>query len=151
MPEFGRAAASSSFTTGPSLVGSSIGSCCGPRTQPSAIASVRPLASNTRPVTSADCSLASQVTIGAPRPDHDPALAADAGDLRDRILVALGQLPPKLRAVIVLRDVYELPHDAIAEELGISVTAAKVRLHRARHRLRSDVFPELAEVPGRAL
>lgn len=89
--------------------------------------------------------------IADPRPDHDPALAADAGDLRDRILVALGQLPPKLRAVIVLRDVYELPHDAIAEELGISVTAAKVRLHRARHRLRSDVFPELAEVPGRAL
>lgn len=85
------------------------------------------------------------------RPDHDPALAADAGDLRDRILVSLGRLPPKLRAVIVLRDVYELPHEAIAEELGISVTAAKVRLHRARHRLRADVFPELAEVSGRAL
>ena len=95
--------------------------------------------------------LADDSPIADPRPDHDPALAADAGDLRDRILVALGQLPPKLRAVIVLRDVYELPHDAIAEELGISVTAAKVRLHRARHRLRSDVFPELAEVPGRAL
>ena len=41
--------------------------------------------------------------------------------------------------------------ERLAEELGISVTAAKVRLHRARHRLRSDVFPELAEVPGRAL
>ncbi len=83
--------------------------------------------------------------------DSDPALAADAGELRDRLLVALDQLPPKLRAVVVLRDVYELPHDAIAEELGITVTAAKVRLHRARHRLRSDVFPELAEVGGRAL
>ncbi len=86
-----------------------------------------------------------------PRSDHDPALVADAGDLRDRLLVALSQLPPKLRAVVVLRDVYELPHEDIAEELGITVTAAKVRLHRARHRLRSDVFPELAEVPGRAL
>ncbi len=89
--------------------------------------------------------------IADPRTEHDPALVADAGDLRDRLLVALGQLPPKLRAVVVLRDVYELPHDAIAEELGISVTAAKVRLHRARHRLRADVFPELSEVPGRAL
>ena len=41
--------------------------------------------------------------------------------------------PPKLRAVVVLRDVYGLPHEAIAEELGISVSAAKVRLHRARN------------------
>jgi RNA polymerase sigma-70 factor (ECF subfamily) len=86
-----------------------------------------------------------------PRSDHDPALVADAGDLRDRLLDALGRLPPKLRAVVVLRDVYELPHEDIAAELGISVTAAKVRLHRARHRLRADVFPELSEVPGRAL
>ena len=46
----------------------------------------------------------------------------------------------------MLRDVYELSHDAIAEELGISATAAKVRLHRARHKLRSEVFPELDQV-----
>ena len=32
---------------------------------------------------------------------------------------------------MVLRDVYGLPHEAIAEELGISLSAAKVRLHRA--------------------
>ena len=34
--------------------------------------------------------------------------------------------------VVVLKDVYGLPHEAIAEELGISVAAAKVRLHRGR-------------------
>lgn len=78
------------------------------------------------------------------RTEHDPALVADAGDLRDRLLGALGALPPGLRAVVVLRDVYELPHEAIAEELGITVTAAKVRLHRARHRLRLQVFGDRA-------
>ena len=41
---------------------------------------------------------------------------------------------------MVLRDVYDLPHEAIAAELGISVSAAKVRLHRARRRLREDLF-----------
>ena len=41
---------------------------------------------------------------------------------------------------MVLRDVYDLPHEAIAAELGISVSAAKVRLHRARRRLRQDLF-----------
>ena len=89
--------------------------------------------------------------LADPRQDRDPALMADAGDLRDRVVAALEVLPPKLRAVVVLRDVYELPHEAIAEELGISVTAAKVRLHRARHRLRSELFPELDEVASRAL
>ena len=33
--------------------------------------------------------------------------------------------------VVVLKDVYGLSHEAIADELGISVAAAKVRLHRA--------------------
>jgi RNA polymerase sigma-70 factor, ECF subfamily len=91
------------------------------------------------------------VDLADPRHDIDPALVADAGDLRDRVVAALDDLPPKLRAVVVLRDVYEMPHDDIARELGISVTAAKVRLHRARHRLRSELFPELDEVAPRAL
>lgn len=85
------------------------------------------------------------------RADVDPELRADAADLRDRLVVALDALPPKLRAVVVLRDVYELSHEAIAAELGISSTAAKVRLHRARHKLRSEVFPELDRVASRAV
>lgn len=61
--------------------------------------------------------------------------AATAFELR-RIADALDELPPKLRAAVVLKDVYDLPHDDIAHELGISVTAAKVRLHRGRKALR---------------
>lgn len=74
--------------------------------------------------------------------NHDPQLQADAGDVRDRLVAALSELPPKLRAVVVLRDSYEMSHEDIADELGISVTAAKVRLHRARRRVRSAVFPD---------
>jgi RNA polymerase sigma-70 factor, ECF subfamily len=73
--------------------------------------------------------------------DADPAALAEAGALHDRLTAAVQELPPRLRAVIVLRDVYDLPHEAIADELGISVTAAKVRLHRARKRLREQLFP----------
>src|SRR3954451_13944790 len=54
---------------------------------------------------------------------------------------ALRRLPPRLRAVVVLRDVYDLSHESIAAELGISESAAKVRLHRARRKLREDLFP----------
>ena len=35
-------------------------------------------------------------------------------------------LPWRLRQVIVLRDIYDMPHGAIAAELGISEAAAKV-------------------------
>ena len=75
------------------------------------------------------------------RPSTDPQLQADASALRLRLTDALEDLPPKLRQVVVLRDIYDLPHEAIAAELGISVPAAKVRLHRARRRLREQLFP----------
>jgi DNA-directed RNA polymerase specialized sigma24 family protein len=39
----------------------------------------------------------------------------------------------------VLKDVYGWSHGEIAETMGISVTAAKVRLHRARARLAKDL------------
>ncbi len=84
-------------------------------------------------------------------PDADIELRAGTADLRDRLNAAIAQLPPRLRAVVVLRDVYDLPHEAIAAELGITVSAAKVRLHRARHKLRAELFPETAEVDVRAV
>ncbi len=74
-------------------------------------------------------------------PGADPSAQAEAGALRDRLTEALRDLPPRLRAVVVLRDVYDLPHEAIAAELGISESAAKVRLHRARRKLRERLFP----------
>jgi RNA polymerase sigma-70 factor (ECF subfamily) len=74
-------------------------------------------------------------------PDRDPQERAVAEQLRGELSVALDALPPKLRSVIVLRDVYDLSHEAIAEELGISESAAKVRLHRARRQLRERLFP----------
>jgi RNA polymerase sigma-70 factor (ECF subfamily) len=85
------------------------------------------------------------------RPEADVELRAGTAELRDRLNQAIATLPPRLRAVVVLRDVYDLPHEAIAAELGISVSAAKVRLHRARLKLRDELFPETSEVGVRAV
>jgi RNA polymerase sigma-70 factor (ECF subfamily) len=71
----------------------------------------------------------------------NPEASVEAGAVRAQLQEALRSLPPKLRTVVVLRDIYDLPHEAIAAELGISESAAKVRLHRARRKLREDVFP----------
>jgi RNA polymerase sigma-70 factor (ECF subfamily) len=75
------------------------------------------------------------------RAGADPELFMAGEDDRERIAVALEKLPLRLRQVIVLRDIYDLTHGAIAKELGISEAAAKVRLHRARRRLR-DLLPD---------
>jgi RNA polymerase sigma-70 factor (ECF subfamily) len=82
------------------------------------------------------------------RPEADPVARATASLDREVVTAALHDLPPRLRAVVVLRDVYDLPHEAIAAELGITEAAAKVRLHRARRKLRERLFPLRAELTG---
>ncbi len=71
-----------------------------------------------------------------------PDAAVESAIGLEALARAVETLPPKLRSIVILKDVYGLPHDAIAEELGISVAAAKVRLHRGRKRLRDVLFEE---------
>jgi RNA polymerase sigma-70 factor (ECF subfamily) len=73
------------------------------------------------------------------RPDVDPEHLAAGGGERAVLSRAVAGLPIRLRQVLVLHDVYDLPHKAIADQLGITESAAKVRLHRARHRLHDDL------------
>jgi RNA polymerase sigma-70 factor (ECF subfamily) len=49
---------------------------------------------------------------------------------------AIGELPPKLRAVFVMRELEELSTEETAQALGLSEQAVKTRLHRARLLLR---------------
>jgi RNA polymerase sigma-70 factor, ECF subfamily len=78
-----------------------------------------------------------EVAVGA-----QPEAAAESALLLEQLSAAVAELPPKLRAIVVLKDVYGLSHEDIAEELGISIAAAKVRLHRARKKLRDRLFEE---------
>jgi RNA polymerase sigma-70 factor (ECF subfamily) len=79
------------------------------------------------------------------RTDLQPAAMAESAESMERISAALDELPAKLRSVVVLKDVYDLSHEAIADELGITVAAAKVRLHRGRRKLRDVLYDEGAE------
>lgn len=74
-------------------------------------------------------------------PERGGESAAIRGPLGD----ALDALPESLRTVVVLKDVYEWSHNEIAEHLGISVTAAKVRLHRGRKSLRVMLWRDHTE------
>jgi RNA polymerase sigma-70 factor, ECF subfamily len=59
--------------------------------------------------------------------------------------------PPLLRHVFLLRDVQQRPMAEVAETLGISVTAAKSRLLRARAELRSRMRRHCSTLPGSSL
>jgi RNA polymerase sigma-70 factor (ECF subfamily) len=88
------------------------------------------------------------IEVPETRSERDPETAAGTADERERLVEALAGLPDQMRMVVVLKDVYDLPHEAIARELGISQTAAKVRLHRARRRLREQLFPPAGTAVG---
>lgn len=66
----------------------------------------------------------------------DPVRAGEAASAAPKIEEALMELTESIRAVVVLKDVYGWTHTEIADHLSISVTAAKVRLHRGRKELR---------------
>jgi RNA polymerase sigma-70 factor (ECF subfamily) len=82
----------------------------------------------------------------APEPEAPDSALPDRGvdqaELRQRIGRALRSLPPGLRAVVVMKDVHGWSHREIAAALGISTTAAKVRLHRAHQRLQRRLHEE---------
>jgi RNA polymerase sigma-70 factor, ECF subfamily len=60
--------------------------------------------------------------------------------------VAIARLPEKYRAVFLLRDVEEFSTERSAEILGISESAVKSRLHRARLYLRETLVNRLGGI-----
>lgn len=71
----------------------------------------------------------------------------EAHETRVELEKAIGELPEKLRAVFVLRELEGLSTEETAQALDISIESAKTRLHRARLWLRerlSGYFTDLA-------
>jgi RNA polymerase sigma-70 factor (ECF subfamily) len=64
---------------------------------------------------------------------------------------AITQLPPTLRIVFIWRDLEGLSTEETAEVLGLSEGAVKVRLHRARLRLRELLSSYFAAQPAREI
>lgn len=68
-----------------------------------------------------------------------PEEAAENIEARRFLAARLRELPLELRAPIVLRDVQGWSNREVAEALGLSIPAAKTRIHRARMRLRQEL------------
>lgn len=84
-------------------------------------------------------SLENHLDVAAPEDANHPEVAGEVVELRGRLRYALDRLPDAQREVVVLKDIYGWSHAEIADSMDITVTAAKVRLHRARARLARDL------------
>lgn len=54
------------------------------------------------------------------------------GEQRRRVRSCIDRLPETYRTVLLLRDIEEMDTGSVADSLGISPNAVKIRLHRAR-------------------
>ena len=75
--------------------------------------------------------MAAQATVAV-----DPGVTAE---IRLKTAQAFARLPPLLRVAATLAVVEELPHKEVAEALGVTVTAVKLRVFRALRMLRKDL------------
>jgi RNA polymerase sigma-70 factor, ECF subfamily len=81
----------------------------------------------------------------------DVAEAAIGHVFWEKLEAKVQELPEAYRTVVILRDVYGLSGEDAGEILGITPGAVKVRLHRARRKLRDELatqFPEWAQGDG---
>lgn len=72
----------------------------------------------------------------------DPELRLQGRLLRERLDSALMSLPEGYRAVVVMKDIYGLSLAEAGKQLGITEGAAKVRLFRARQRLKKVLYED---------
>lgn len=80
-------------------------------------------------------------------PAAERGVESIVAEQENRVLIrtAIDQLPENYRTVIMLRDLEELDTAETAEVLGITTTAVKLRLHRARAALRAKLEPLFVE------
>ncbi len=79
------------------------------------------------------------------RPETQPALSVESADTRDRVHAALATLPFDYREAVVLRDLVGLSNEEVADAVGLSVAAAKSRIHRGRMQLREQLEPDFGD------
>ena len=72
-----------------------------------------------------------------PSSDADPEGELAYVQLTQVLRKEVRRIPPLMRNVMLLRDIQGLPMNEVADQLGITVSAAKSRLVRARAELRS--------------
>lgn len=84
-------------------------------------------------------------------PVESPDRAYARRELRDTLRMAIGRLRPNYRSVFLMRAVEDLSTSETAQSLGISVSAVKTRMRRARRELQGILQSQRSDSPRRAV
>lgn len=76
----------------------------------------------------------------------DPIESAQENAFNEAFYTALNQLPDHHRQLIILRDLEEMDYETIAQILGTSVGAVKLRVMRARRAFKTKLEPLLRAI-----
>ena len=85
-----------------------------------------------------------------PAREEHPIAGLEREERRHLVHSGLRALPPDLRVPLILRDLQELPYEAIASELGIPLGTVKSRINRARIELAKRLLGRHRELAGDA-
>lgn len=81
--------------------------------------------------------------VGEVQALSDTGAEVERHELKVQLDDALQALPFGYRAVVVMKDIYGFSLDEVGRQLGITEGAAKVRLFRARQRLKERLFDQV--------
>ena len=84
-------------------------------------------------------------TSGMAQPSSSPEARVSSRQTREMVQRCIARLPDAYRVVLVLRDIEDRDTGEVAEQLGVSANAVKIRLHRARQALRTLIERERDE------
>ena len=73
--------------------------------------------------------------------EHDPERTAVTNELQRHVRAAIGELPYKLRLVVILRDLHGLSYEEIAQVAGCPIGTVRSRLHYASQKLATVLRP----------
>lgn len=77
--------------------------------------------------------------VGSDRTAPSIASLAETRGLAEALVNGLKELPFGHRSAVVLRDIEGCSNQQVADALGVSLAAAKARVHRGRAQLRTNV------------
>jgi RNA polymerase sigma-70 factor, ECF subfamily len=86
--------------------------------------------------------------VDVPDPAEEPVVQMERARLRGEIARALEQLPDAQREAFLMHYVEELPYETMADLLGASVSALKMRVLRARETLGTVLRNKDVTVPS---
>lgn len=76
---------------------------------------------------------------------NSPEKELQRKELKERVMAAIGNLPPDYRVVVVLRELHGMSYQEIAQVAELSVDVVKMRLSRGREMLRKKLGPYLIQ------